>query len=60
MRERLNQWAKLVWSNRTKLTGYAGVVFGAAQVAQGQSWHTLLLGVTVALIGHYNSSMTAP
>lgn len=43
-----------VWSRRTKIAGYAGVGFGAAQVAQGQGWHTLILGVTVALIGHYN------
>jgi hypothetical protein len=46
-------WLKL-WSRRTKVAGYAGVGFGAVQVAQGQSWHTLILGVTVALIGHYN------
>jgi hypothetical protein len=48
-----------VWGNRTKVAGYAGVAFGAAQVAQGQSWHTLMLGISVALIGHYNDHAAA-
>lgn len=48
--------AMLTWlhDNRTKVTGYAGVVLGAIQGLQGQGWHTIGLGVAVALIGHYN------
>lgn len=48
--------ATLTWlhENRTKVAGYAGVVLGAIQGAQGQGWRTVGLGVAVALIGHYN------
>lgn len=59
-------WLKARWKwlhdNRTKVAGYGGVALGAAQVAQGQGWHTLGLGVAVALIGHYNdwTQRTAP
>jgi hypothetical protein len=45
-----------VWSNRTKLIGYIGVIAAAVQmaIAEGQHWQMLLLGATVAAIGHYN------
>lgn len=48
-------WVKL-WSNRTKITGYAGVIAASVQMALavGQSWPMLLLGALVAAIGHYN------
>lgn len=54
MKDWLKRMGALIWRNRTKFAGYAGVIFGAAQAAQGQSWRTLLLGCTVAAIGHYN------
>lgn len=48
-------WLKL-WSNRTKLIGYFGVIAAAVQMAiiEGQHWQLLLLGALVAAIGHYN------
>lgn len=49
-----------LWKNRTKFAGYAGVIGGAAQAAQGQGWYTLLLGCTVAAIGHYNDGHMGP
>ena len=46
----------VIWGNRTKIAGYAGVIAAAVQmaVAEGQHWQMLLLGATVAAIGHYN------
>lgn len=58
--DRLRALGVIGWKNRTKVAGYAGVGFGAAQVLQGQPWHTLILGVTVALIGHFNDHAAAP
>jgi hypothetical protein len=54
--------ATLTWlhENRTKVAGYAGVVLGAIQGAQGQGWRTVALGVAVALIGHYNDWANRP
>jgi hypothetical protein len=48
-------WIKL-WSNRTKLIGYIGVIAASVQmaIAEGQHWQMLLLGAVVAAIGHYN------
>jgi hypothetical protein len=52
MRDKLKQCALWLHANRTKVMGYAGVALGAVQGAQG--WHTMVLGVAVALVGHYN------
>lgn len=47
----------IVWSNRTKIVGYAGVIAGSVQmaIAAGSHWQVTLLGALVAAIGHYNS-----
>jgi hypothetical protein len=48
-------WLTL-WCNRTKITGYVGVIAGAFQVGLlgGQHWPMCALGALVAGIGHYN------
>lgn len=47
-----------VWSNRTKLVGYLGVIAGSIQLALagGQHWPMCMLGASVAAIGHYNDA----
>ena len=53
-------WVRL-WSNRTKVVGYAGITTGAVYMAllQGQHWQLVVLGSIVALIGHYNDTVKA-
>jgi hypothetical protein len=48
----------MVWRNRTKVAGYIGILAGTVQTAflAGQHWQIMLLGVVVALIGHYNDT----
>lgn len=50
---RRRAWA---WANRTKVAGYLGVAGAVVKIGieGGQHWPMLVLGVTVALIGHYN------
>lgn len=52
----------ILWRNRTKVAGYAGVIAGAVQMAvlAGQHWQLALLGATVAAIGHYNDHANDP
>jgi len=54
--DRLRELGIVLWQNRTKVAGYAGVISGAIQmsVAAGQHWQMLVLGALVAAIGHYN------
>jgi hypothetical protein len=46
----------ILWHNRTKISGYLGVIVGAFQVGLlgGQHWPMCALGALVAAIGHYN------
>lgn len=54
-------WLK-IWCRRTKIVGYVGVIAGAVQmgIAEGQHWQLLLLGATIAAIGHYNDHANTP
>lgn len=49
-------WLSSLWRHRTRITGYLGIIGASVQmaVAEGQHWPMLLLGATVAAIGHYN------
>jgi hypothetical protein len=46
----------VLWANRTKITGYAGVIGGSVEmgILGGQHIGLVLLGAAVAAIGHYN------
>ena len=46
----------IAWRNRTKVTGYIGILGSTIQVGilGGQHLPMLLLSTAVALIGHYN------
>ena len=60
------QW---LWSHRTKILGYFGVVMGTLAVADptmlanlignnGVRWVVLINGILTALVGHHNSRKT--
>ncbi len=57
-RDRFRALCVVLWANRTKTAGYLGVAGAVVKmgIEGGQHWPMLLLGVTVALIGHYNDS----
>lgn len=50
-----------IWANRTKVTGYLGVIGGSIQMALlgGEHWPMAVLGAAVAAIGHYNDHANA-
>jgi hypothetical protein len=57
LRVKLKCALAIIWSNRTKITGYVGVVLGVIQATQGQPHSIMFLGAVVACIGHYNDSI---
>jgi len=56
IKARCDRAGTFVWSNRTKVAGYLGVIGGSVEMGITMREHVglIVLGATVAAIGHYN------